>query len=107
MVSRSSLPYLAITILLFHTNASAGRCEDILPLRLPDVRVTEAIAVADSSALTGRVKVPHCKVSGVIGREIRFEAYLPDSWNNRFFMGGGGGYVGRVSNSAIGTVNRG
>ena len=71
------------------------------PSVLPDVRITAALAVADSASLSGRIKVPHCKVSGVIGTEIRFELLLPDDWNNRFFMGGGGGYVGSVSNSAI------
>ncbi len=74
--------------------------------RLPDVRITEAVAV-EAGAPPGRIKVAHCKVAGVIGREIRFEVLLPDEWNQRFFMGGGGGFVGAVVNQAAASVNAG
>ena len=45
----------------------------------------------------------HCRVRGTIDDEIRFELLLPlpDHWNGRFLMGGGGGYVGSVQNQAI------
>jgi len=59
---------------------------------LPDVRIT---SVADESA-----PVPHCKVGGVIGTEMNFELLLPDDWNGKFVMGGGGGFVGSVVNGA-------
>jgi feruloyl esterase len=49
----------------------------------------------------------HCKVLGTIGAEINFELLLPQSWNNRFVMGGGGGFSGSVQNSARWTVNDG
>src|SRR5262249_3792059 len=32
---------------------------------------------------------------------------LPDQWNGKFFMGGGGGFVGNVQNSSAATVNAG
>ena len=44
---------------------------------------------------------PHCKVAGVIGTETNFELLLPDDWNGKFVMGGGGGFVGSVVNSAL------
>lgn len=44
---------------------------------------------------------PHCRVDGQIDTEINFELLLPDDWNGRFMMGGGGGYVGTVQNSAL------
>jgi hypothetical protein len=78
-------------------------CAPLSTLLLPDVRITEAAAVAAGDRLT----VPHCKVSGVIGREIRFELLLPDAWNQRFVMGGGGGFVGAIDNQAVGSVNAG
>jgi feruloyl esterase len=59
---------------------------------LPDVRITSVTQEA--------VPAPHCKVAGVIGTEIRFELLLPDEWNGKFAMGGGGGFVGMVINSA-------
>jgi feruloyl esterase len=61
---------------------------------LPDVRIT---SVTEASAPT-----PHCKVMGVIGTETNFELLLPDDWNGKFVMGGGGGFVGSVVNTALG-----
>ena len=45
--------------------------------------------------------MPHCKVAGVIGTETNFELLLPDNWNGKFVMGGGGGFVGFVVNTAL------
>jgi hypothetical protein len=78
-------------------------CARLTLLKLPDVKVTEAVPVA--AATTGAVRAAHCRVAGVIGTEIRFSLLLPDSWNRKFFMGGGGGFVGSVQNSAETTVN--
>lgn len=36
----------------------------------------------------------HCRVSGVIPAEIRFEVNLPTAWNRRLYMHGNGGYAG-------------
>jgi feruloyl esterase len=49
----------------------------------------------------------HVEVQGLIGGNIRFELLLPDSWNGRFVMGGGGGFVGSVQNGARDSVNHG
>ena len=65
---------------------------DALP-NLPDVRITSATQEA--------VPAPHCKVAGVIGTETNFELLLPDDWNGKFAMGGGGGFVGFVINTAL------
>jgi feruloyl esterase len=61
---------------------------------LPDVRITSVTQVS--------VPVPHCKVAGVIGTETSFELLLPEEWNGKFVMGGGGGFVGSVVNVALG-----
>ncbi len=73
------------------TQAGPSCSLDSLPA-LPDVRITSVTEAA--------VPAPHCKVAGVIGTEIRFELLLPDNWNGKFAMGGGGGFVGVVINSA-------
>lgn len=78
-------------------------CGSLRSLRLPDVRITEAAPAAPGGAIT----TPHCRVSGVIGREIRFTVWLPDEWNQRFLMGGGGGFVGSVQNQALASLNQG
>jgi feruloyl esterase len=60
---------------------------------LPDVRI---VTVSTETA-----PAPHCKVAGVIGPEIHFELLLPDTWNGKFVMGGGGGFVGSVMNTSL------
>lgn len=61
---------------------------------LPDVRI--------KSMTSETAPAPHCKVAGVIGTETNFELLLPDDWNGKFVMGGGGGFVGSVVNTALG-----
>ncbi|NIO14323.1 MAG: tannase/feruloyl esterase family alpha/beta hydrolase, partial [Xanthomonadales bacterium] len=60
---------------------------------LPDVRITSVTAE--------EAPVPHCKVAGVIGTETHFELLLPETWNGKFAMGGGGGFVGSVMNTSL------
>lgn len=60
---------------------------------LPDVKITLVSHETQGA--------PHCKVAGVIGREIHFELLLPDNWNGKFVMGGGGGFVGSVMNTSL------
>jgi feruloyl esterase len=74
-------------------------CEKLIELKLPDVKITSAITVT---------QVPsHCKVMGVIGKEINFELLLPLDWNGIYVMGGGGGFVGSIQNMAAGKVKEG
>jgi len=74
-------------------------CSDLIRLKLPDVKVTEAVAVP--APATGPITVAHCRMTGVIGTEIKFSLLLPDTWNRKFLMGGGGGFVGSVVNQAL------
>lgn len=68
-------------------------CESMKGLNLPDVRVTATTVVEKP--------VSHCKVDGVIGKEIKFSVWLPDAWNGKFLMGGQGGFAGSVDNQAM------
>src|SRR5215203_5972867 len=79
--------------------ADHGDCAQLTQLTLPDVRITEAVAVP--APATGSIKVGHCRVAGVIGTEIKFSLLMPDQWNHKFVMGGGGGFVGSVDNQAL------
>ena len=74
-------------------------CEKLIELKLPDVKITSAVTVTQGPS--------HCKVTGVIGKEINFELLLPLSWNGIYVMGGGGGFVGTVQNMAAGKVKEG
>jgi feruloyl esterase len=70
-----------------------GACSlESLP-ELPDVVITSVTHETEPA--------PHCKVAGVIGTETNFELLLPDDWNGKFVMGGGGGFVGQVINTAL------
>jgi feruloyl esterase len=85
---------IPVALLSSHATPQAGSvCSpESLPL-LPDVRITAATHEA--------APVPHCKVAGVIGTETNFELLLPDAWNGKFVMGGGGGFVGSVVNTSL------
>ena len=74
---------------------SGARCSDLASMALIDFDIRTAEPIAGDDA------VPHCRVQGVIDDEITFELLLPDAWNGRFLMGGGGGYVGTVQNAAL------
>ena len=74
-------------------------CEELKNLSFPEVHITEAVTITD--------KTTYCKVLGTIGKEINFELLLPGDWNGRFVMGGGGGFVGSIANSANWSVHDG
>lgn len=90
------------TLLLSQNTSETEKCipcEKLTGLKLPDVKITEAVTVSTGAS--------YCKVLGIIGREINFEILLPDEWNGIFIMGGGGGFVGTVQNAARSTVEKG
>ncbi len=101
-----------LSLLFIALGATAGAnsspmlaAPDIAALQLPDVRITSAQHYEASD--TRKAKVAHLKVDGVIGGSIRFELLLPDDWNGRFAMGGGGGLVGSVQNGIRRSINDG
>ena len=81
--------------------ASPPDCAALKALQLPEVTITAAAPVAAGTA----IKVGHCRVEGSVGKEIRFRLLLPDDWNGKFMMGGGGGFVGGIDNQAQGSIN--
>jgi hypothetical protein len=76
--------------------------EELKKIRLPDVTISEVKMVTDPGKESG-----YCRVLGTISKEINFELLLPDKWNDRFIMGGGGGFVGSIQNPVRYTVNDG
>jgi feruloyl esterase len=73
-------------------DTKAPVCDAASLPKLPDV---EILSVSKDAA-----PVPHCSVGGVIGTETHFRLLLPDDWNGKFVMGGGGGFAGSVVNAA-------
>ena len=94
MTARAIL-VVALTTLACSTTGSRQmkRCSEMALPSLPDVRIVSVSVETDGA--------PHCKVTGVIGTETNFELLLPEKWNGKFVMGGGGGFVGRVVNTAM------
>jgi hypothetical protein len=88
---------LAASAVLALVSAGAAQaqiaCESLKGLQFPDVKITDAVASATPA--------PHCKISGVIGKETNFAVWLPDAWNGKFVMGGQGGFAGSVDSQAI------
>ena len=89
-------------------------CEQLKHLRLPDVKILKAESFAKDTIKSAApwiptviVSSPFCKVSGTISKEIDFELILPQNWNGRFLMSGGGGFVGSIQNDLINYVNTG
>lgn len=80
-------------------------CASLKSLQLPDVKITNAAPVA--AGVAAAIKDAHCVVEGSVGREIRFRLLMPDNWNRKLMMGGGGGFVGGVDNQAVGSINAG
>jgi hypothetical protein len=85
-------PFIAVSAIAAGAGASRIDCASLSALKLPDVTIRDA--------KVGEGNTPHCRVTGVIGSEIRFALLLPDAWNRKFAMGGGGGFVGSVQNMA-------
>ena len=65
------------------------RCTSLVALTTHNYSIVSATLVGEKDGVP-----EHCRVSGVIPPEIRFEVNLPSAWNRRFYMYGNGGYAG-------------
>jgi Tannase and feruloyl esterase len=83
------------------TRAAARR------IALPDAHITAASAVSSNDSLRALGQKSYCRVEAAIDTETHIVALLPDDWNGRFLMGGGGGYAGSVDNQYASTVHEG
>ena len=86
-------------------------CERLKDLKLPDVTIVKVEARSSDTIPTwgsdAYIKKPFCRVVGKISTEINFEVLLPQQWNGRFIMSGGGAFVGSIDNSYRENVNDG
>ena len=65
------------------------RCKDLIATSNYKYTVISAKEIA----ATPRIPA-HCRISGVVPSEIRFEVNLPLAWNGRMYMFGNGGLAG-------------
>lgn len=85
--------YLMLLMVLLNLSSLRGANltpEQLANHPLPDVSVVSCKHYEVSDAYRG-VHVDHVVLHGIIGRTIHFELLLPEGWNQRFVMGGGGG----------------
>ena len=82
-------------------------CAAAMRIALPNARVTSARAVQPTDSLRALGRRPNCRIEATLDVETHIVALLPDDWNGRFLMGGGGGYVGAVDNQFESTVHDG
>src|SRR5437870_13119351 len=89
--------------------ALALACGDMTSFQMPGMAVTIMKAEKTSDNLPAR-----CRVDGMIDQRtgaggktygIGFALALPDNWNGRFLMQGGGGLNGTVQNPVGGQVS--
>jgi len=82
-------------------------CAAATKIALPGARVTAVRAVQANDSLRALGRRPHCRIEATVDVQTKIVALLPDDWNGRFLMGGGGGYVGAVDNQFGSTVHEG
>ncbi|HYV98940.1 MAG TPA: tannase/feruloyl esterase family alpha/beta hydrolase [Gemmatimonadaceae bacterium] len=98
---------LAFVSLLSAALTPAPDCGALASLKLPDVRIVDDTIIQPTAPQRAAGRSAVCRVRGVIGKEIKFTLLLPDNWNQRFMMGGQGGFAGSVTNMAGASVNSG
>jgi hypothetical protein len=110
---------IPLSLLLCSFNIAAQEtpcvpCDKLKELKLPDVTILSVEAKASDTIRSPEVWIapayltkPFCRVMGRISTEINFELLLPQQWNGRFLMSGGGGFVGAIQNELRARINDG
>ncbi len=105
------LPRTAVAARIGHGRAELSRtvidCAAAMQITLPDARVTAVRAASPNDSLRALGRKPYCRVEATVDEETHIVAMLPNDWNGRFLMGGGGGFVGAVDNQFSSTVHQG
>jgi len=107
------MKYLAFTALAVWSTLAAAIGEPTKHLSVAELRaVRSPDVVLDSVGVppelpTNASAPQYIQVKGTIGGTIHFELLLPETWNERFVMGGGGGFVGTVQNGERFSVTQG
>ncbi len=112
LLSSAIIAPIAASSALGESEASAAeRCEMMLGQRMGDLEIKAATYFEEGrhesagNGLPPLVAPPHCRIEGMINERegaggvtygIGFELALPDEWNGRYLLQGGGGLNGSV-----------
>ena len=107
---KTSAAIIFLVLLSLSTTSGAQSpctpCDKLKDLNLPEVTIV-SVEAKESDTLRNPepwipvvyLTKPFCRVMGRISAEINFELFLPQQWNGRFLMSGGGGFVGSIQNA--------
>jgi feruloyl esterase len=73
------------------SNDTSLTCSDFGSLHITGVTITRSEEVP-----AGESAPAHCLAQGIIDSEIQFDLRLPEDWNGKLYMAGGGGFVDSV-----------
>src|ERR1019366_3204810 len=118
------IPFALVLLIVPASAAQTRSCEGLTSLNLPSVQLTATLTPAGSpmptaggraanprgdETVNGRgngrgngagsareIPVAYCRVQGIIEGTIRFEVWLPDDWNTKFYTATVGGYAGSI-----------
>ena len=92
--------FIIIAILVFGFSVQQARAAEAVAggcQRIMDLRVDGAELISATIVPAGEDLPEYCRVTGYIRPSIHFEIRLPtNTWNEKFYMAGCGGYCGKV-----------
>ena len=104
----------ALVLALPASASAADDCAALAKQAFPDTRITTAEAIPGGTrwsfpdslfnVMAGPspgTEAAFCRVAGIIGKEIRFEVWLPQGWNGRLLNVGNGGLTGAINYPAM------
>jgi feruloyl esterase len=104
-------PLLALAAMAFAVAPSYAQsaCEKLAAAHLPFITITLAtehpggpFAMPNANPGAAPVTLPaFCRVAGIVGKELRFEVWMPAVWNSKLVSVGNGGLAGAISYSAM------
>src|SRR3569833_4231877 len=92
--------FATVAVLSVEAQPSAGACEALAGLKLPQVVITQAVTVAAHSSLPAYCKVL-ASAHPTSDSDIRFEVAIPEDWNGRYLQVGNGGFAGVIPERGI------
>jgi feruloyl esterase len=104
MTTRLGLQFAILTIAVAPIRAQPA-CERLMSAHYTAITITSATSVpagpftlpTGSANATSVEMPPFCRVAAVVGKEVKFELWMPRQWNQKLLSVGNGGLAGVIS----------